>query len=97
MPFGKKKILKDFFQFGIVTILKKYHPSGNLKFNYLGIFQSFKLRTLMGKILSISLKLNFYSKYFGLLWVNKKNKKTPFGSKMSRTSNSGICIKLKEP
>jgi len=38
---------------------KKYHPSGNLKFNYLGIFQSSKLRILMEKILSISPKLNF--------------------------------------
>ena len=51
----------------------KYHPSGNLKFNNLGIFQSLKLRILMEKFLSISLKLNFawfHSKYFGLLWVN---------------------------
>jgi len=38
---------------------KKYHPSGNLKFNSLGFFQSLKLRILMGKILLISLKLNF--------------------------------------
>jgi len=48
---------------------KKYHPSGNLIFNYLGIFQSLKLRILMEKILSMSLKPN-YTKYFGLLWVN---------------------------
>jgi len=38
---------------------EKYHLSGNLKFNNLGIFQSLKLRILMGKILSISLQLNF--------------------------------------
>jgi len=31
--------------------LKKYHPSGYLKFNNLGIFQSLKLRNLIGKIL----------------------------------------------
>jgi len=37
----------------------KNHPSGNLKFNYLGIFQSLKLRILKGKILSITLKQNF--------------------------------------
>jgi len=37
---------------------KKYHPSGNVKFNYLGISQSFELRTLKDKTLSISLKLN---------------------------------------
>jgi len=40
---------------------KKYHPSGNLKLNYLRIFQSLKFRILMEKILSISLKLNFNS------------------------------------
>jgi len=28
---------------------KKYHPSGNLKFIDLGIFQSLKFRILMGK------------------------------------------------
>jgi len=39
--------------------LKKYHPSGNLKFNNLGIFPSLKLRILMGKIPPIPLKLNF--------------------------------------
>jgi len=37
----------------------KYHPSGNRKFNYLGIFQSFELRIVLYRILSISLKLNF--------------------------------------
>jgi len=34
-----------------VSQFKKYHPSGNLKLNYLGIFHGLKLRTLMGKIL----------------------------------------------
>jgi len=38
---------------------KKFHPPGNRKLNNLGIFQSLKLRTVMGKILSIVLKLNF--------------------------------------
>jgi len=45
--------------------LKKYHPSGNLKFNKLGIFQSLKLRNLMEKILRISFKLNFTPNTFG--------------------------------
>jgi len=36
--------------------LKKYHPSGKLKFI---TFQSLKFRILMGKIPRISLKLNF--------------------------------------
>jgi len=30
----------------VLLELKKYHPSGNLKFNYLGILQSSKLRLL---------------------------------------------------
>jgi len=42
-----------------LTQSKKYHPSGNLKFNYLGIFQSLKLRISMEKILLISPKQNF--------------------------------------
>jgi len=46
-------------QFSIVTILKKCHPPENKKINYLGIFQSLKLRISMEKILSILLKLNF--------------------------------------
>ena len=35
-----------------------YHPSGNIKFNFLGIFQSLKFRILTRKILQISLKLD---------------------------------------
>jgi len=50
---GKKNILKDLFS----TVLSqfKYHPSGNMKFNNLGIFKSLKLRNLIRKILRISL------------------------------------------
>jgi len=57
---------------------KKYHPSGNLKFNNLGIFQSLKLRILVGKIPPITLKLSFtpntlscqgLSNYFILFFV----------------------------
>jgi len=44
MPFGnRKKYFKDLFS-SVLSQLKKYNPSGNLKFNYLGIFQSLKLR-----------------------------------------------------
>jgi len=50
--------LEDLFS-SVLSKFKNYHPSGNLKFNNLGIFQSLKLRNLMGKILSIALKLNF--------------------------------------
>jgi len=35
----------------VFSEFKNYHPSGNLKFNHVGISQSLKLRNLMGKIL----------------------------------------------
>jgi len=54
----EKNILWDLFSL-VLSQFKKYHPYGNLKFNYLGIFQSLELRISMGKFLSISLKLNF--------------------------------------
>jgi len=43
----------------VLSQFKKCHPSGNLKCNYSGIFQSLNFRILKEKILSISLKLNF--------------------------------------
>jgi len=60
VPFGnrKKNILEDLFS-SVLSQFKKYHPNGNMKFNYLGIFQSLKLRLSMEQILSVSLKLNF--------------------------------------
>jgi len=60
MPIGNRNIyFKGSFQFSLVTF-KKYHPSGNLKFNYLGIFQSLKLRNLMGKNCSFLLSYEFH-------------------------------------
>jgi len=50
---------------------KKYHPSGNLKFDYFGIFQSLKLRILKEKIISISLKLNFTPNTLGSYRLNQ--------------------------
>jgi len=64
----KKKYFRGYFQFSIITI-QKYHPPGNPKLNYLGDFQSLKLRISMEKIVSISLKLNFSPNtlgYYGL-------------------------------
>jgi len=47
MPFGnRKKYFRALFS-SVLSQCKKYHPSGNLKFNYLGIFQSLKLHILM--------------------------------------------------
>jgi len=54
----EKNILEDLLS-SVLSNSKKYHPSGNLKFDNLGIFQSLKLRFLMEKFLPISLKLNF--------------------------------------
>jgi len=51
-------ILEGLFS-SVLSKFKKNQPSGNLKFNNLGNFQSLKLGNLMGKILPISLKLNF--------------------------------------
>jgi len=40
MPFANRKIyFRGSLQFSIVTI-KKYHPSGNLKFNNIDTFES---------------------------------------------------------
>jgi len=38
--------------------LKKYHPSGNLKFSDLGIFQSLKFRNLLGKTFEFQAKFS---------------------------------------
>jgi len=65
----EKNILEDLLS-SVLLQFKKYHPSGNLKFNNLGIFQSLQLRNLMGKILRISLKLNLTPNtlgYYGLI------------------------------
>jgi len=42
----QKFILEDLFG-SALSQFKKYHPSGNLKFINLGIFQSLKFRNLM--------------------------------------------------
>jgi len=50
MAFGnrKKNILEDLFS-SLLSQFKKYRPSRNLKFNYLGNYHSLKLRILMEK------------------------------------------------
>jgi len=54
-----KHLFQSFFFVQYCRNSKKYHSSGNPKFYKLGIFQSLKVRNLMGKILRIPLKLNF--------------------------------------
>jgi len=44
----EKNILEDLFR-AVLSQFKKYHSFENLKFNYLGIFQSLKLRILLKK------------------------------------------------
>jgi len=63
----KKSILEDLFS-PVLSQFKNYHPSGNLKFNNLGIFQ-LKIAYLSGKNPSNFSQANFHSKYFRLLWV----------------------------
>jgi len=61
-------ILEDLFG-SVLSQFKKYHPSGNLKLNNLGISQSLKLY-FSGKNPSDFSQSKFHSKYFVLLWVN---------------------------
>jgi len=69
MPLGKRKIiLEDLFS-SVLSQFKKYHSSGNLKFNNLGSFLSSKFRIFLGKNPSNFSEAEFHSKYFGLLWV----------------------------
>jgi len=49
MPFeNRKNILEDLSSL-VLSQFNEYHPSENRKFNNLGLFQSLKLRILMGK------------------------------------------------
>jgi len=56
MLFGKKKNILDNFSSLDFLQLKKYHPSGDLKFIDLGILQRLKFCVLKEKILSIYFK-----------------------------------------
>jgi len=67
----KTFILEDLFS-SVLSQFKKDHPSGNLKFKYLGISQSLKLRIFMEKILPISLKLNCTPHTLGCYGLRKR-------------------------
>jgi len=54
----KKKRLEELFS-SLLSQFKKLSPLWKSKIIYLGISQNLKLRILMGKILPISVKLNF--------------------------------------
>jgi len=59
MPFGNRKLYSRGFFGSVLSQFKKYHPSGNLKFNKVRISQTLQLRNLMGEILQISFETNF--------------------------------------
>ena len=82
----------------MLSQLKKYHPSGNLKFNNLGIFQSLKLRNLMGKFLQISLKLNFTPNALGWYGLNKDSQLLVYTFRLvANQTNTFILRNLKRP
>jgi len=66
----EKHILEDFFS-SLLSKFRKYHPSGNLKLNILGTFQSLRLRDSMGKMLRISLELKFTPNTLGSHGLNR--------------------------
>jgi len=61
----KQNYFTGSLQFSIITI-QKISPPRNLKFCYLGIFQSLKLRISMGKNPFNFSQAKFHSDYFGL-------------------------------
>jgi len=71
MPFGNRKnYFRGCFQFGIATI-QKIPPTWKPEISLFRHFPKLKIAEFNGKkILSISLKADFHSKYFGLFWLN---------------------------
>jgi len=67
----KKNIFEDLFS-SVLSQFTKYRPSGNLKFNNIGFFQSSKFRILMEKILPISLKLNLTPNTLGCYGLTER-------------------------
>jgi len=65
MPYSNRKnILEDLFS-SQLSKFKKYRPSGKLKFNNFGHFPKLEIALFNGKILRISLKLNFIPNTLG--------------------------------
>ena len=64
---------------------KKTRISRNLKFIYLGVFLSLKFRNLLGKILRISLKLNFTQNTLGCYGLTNMGEGLPY-------TDCGYCI-----
>jgi len=82
-----EKYFRIYFQFNTV-IIKKYNPSGNLKFNYLGIFRNLKERISMEKKNPFNFsQAKFHFLYFGLLWAknDRETKRLPLPNSLSLT------------
>jgi len=85
----EKNILEDLFS-SVLSQSKKYHPSRNLKFNYLGLFQRSKLRISMEKFLLISLELNFTPNTLGSYGLIKDPRHTVILNALLR--NHSACL-----
>jgi len=96
IPFGdrKKNISEDLFSL-VFSQFKKISPPGNLNFNYLGLFQSLKLRISIEKILSISLKLNFTPITFGCYGLMSNKKQFFFKCSLDRLLFLFLCVNFK--
>jgi len=78
MQFGnRKKYFRGSFQ-SELSPFNENHPSQNLKFNNLGIFQSLKSRISMEIIHRISTKLNFTQNTLGCYGLNQGGGKSIF-------------------
>jgi len=91
----KKLFLEDLFS-SVLSQLKKYHPSGNIKCNNLGIFQSLKFRILMEKNLPISLKLFTPNTFMGYglkrhRYVRQKISLERFDPDFATNSDPNFC------
>jgi len=67
----EKHFLEDLLS-SVLSQFEKCHPTGNLKYNNLGNISILKFRILLGKLLSISLKLNFSPNTLGCYGFNPK-------------------------
>jgi len=95
IPFVNGKLyFRGSVQLSIIT-LSKFHPSGNLKFNYLGVVQSLNLRILMKKLFLVSLELSFTPKTLGCYGMMEKNPSNIAQAKVHSKYFGVSCVKLR--
>jgi len=88
----RKNILDLFVS--VVSQFQKCHPSGNPKFNNLGIFQCLKFRILIKRNLPISLRLNFTPNSLGGCELREKNIKSNQVSIYDGEKKTGAICRL---